>query len=81
MICGFLWMKGGIWETNCQLHKTGTGRDGRETRLPLCHKKTTWQIICWEIGGVLLKTPHMTLKQYALGNIDSDHIWSIFKKI
>lgn len=25
MICGFLWMKGGIWETNCQLHKTGTG--------------------------------------------------------
>ena len=34
-----------------------------------------------ENGGVLLKTPHMTLKQYALGNIDSDHIWSIFKKI
>ena len=58
----------------------GTGWE-RETRLPLCHKKTTWQIICWEIGGVLLKTPHMTLKQYALGNIDSDHIWSIFKKI
>lgn len=25
MICGFLWMKGGIWETNCQRRKTGTG--------------------------------------------------------
>lgn len=25
MICGFFRMKGGIWETNCQLYKTGTG--------------------------------------------------------
>lgn len=33
MICGFLWMKGGIWETNCQLHKTGRTREGDKTAI------------------------------------------------
>ena len=32
MICGFFRMKGGIWETNCQLYKTGTGWRLTETR-------------------------------------------------
>ena len=33
MICGFLRMKGGIWEMNCQLHKTGRPREGDKTAI------------------------------------------------